>query len=241
MKTRLLVCLSIVMSVFVLGILPAAAQEDACYSKNGTWMADTQKCVMSVGVRVDVDYPLEMAQYPEVAKVIDTFITDQQKTFISSYTPDYTLPSYTNNWEMTINNEIYKFSDDIQTVVFNIHFYTGGAHPNSGYNTFTFDVKQGKQLTLEDLFQNGDVPWDIIAKLAKDDLKTQLGDMADEIMLEPGTTATNHDNYKNWALTDKSIIFFFDPYQVAAYAAGPQKVEIPFTTLHTLLVPPFAG
>jgi hypothetical protein len=241
MKTRVFVCLSLVIGLFGLGMLPAAAQEDACYSKDGNWMTETQKCVVSVGVHVDVDYPLEMAQYPEVAKVIDTFITDQQKTFVSSYTPDYTLPAHVNDWTMSIENEIYKFSDDIQSVVFNIHFYTGGAHPNSGYNSFTFDVKQGKQLALEDLFLNGDVPWDIIAKLAKDDLKTQLGDMADEMMLEPGTTATNHDNYKNWALTDTSLIFFFDPYQVAAYVAGPQKVEIPFTTLHTLLAPPIGS
>jgi len=241
MKTRVLVCLALLMSLFALGMLPAAAQEDACYGKDGNWTADTQKCVVSVGVRVDVDYPLEMAQYPEVAKVIDTFITDQQKSFISSYTPDYTLPAHVNNWGMNITNEIYKFSDDIQTVVFNISFYTGGAHPNSGYNTMTFDVKQGKQLALTDIFLKGDIPYDIIAKLVREDLKTQLGDMVDPIMFDPGTDPTNHDNYKNWALTDKSIIFFFDPYQVAAYAAGPQKVEIPFTTLHTLLAPPFAG
>ncbi|MBI1279033.1 MAG: DUF3298 domain-containing protein [Anaerolineaceae bacterium] len=241
MKTRVLVCLSVMMSLLGLGLLPAAAQEDACYSKDGNWMTDTQKCVVSVGVRVDVDYPLEMAQYPEVAKVIDTFITDQQKSFISSYTPDYTLPAHVNNWEMNISNEIYTFSDEIQTVVFNISFYTGGAHPNSGYTTMTFDVKKGKQLMLSDLFINGEVPYDIIAKLAQEDLKTHLGDMVDPIMFDPGTDPNNHDNYKNWALTDKSIIFFFDPYQVAAYAAGPQKVEIPLTTLHTLLVPPFGN
>ena len=131
MKTRVLVCFSVLMSLFALGFLPAAAQEDACYSKDGNWLPDTQKCVVSVGVHVDVDYPLALAQYPDVAKMIDTFITDQQKTFIASYTPDYTMPAYTNDWTMRISNEIYKFSDDIQSVVFDIGFYTGGAHPNS--------------------------------------------------------------------------------------------------------------
>ena len=106
MKTRVMVCLTLVISIFALGLLPVAAQEDACYSKYGNWFADTQKCTVSFGVRVDVDYPLEMAQYPEVAKVIDAFIADQQKSFISSYTPDYSLPTYTNNWSMNISNEI---------------------------------------------------------------------------------------------------------------------------------------
>jgi len=240
MKIRVFVCLTL-MSLFAVGLLPAAAQEDTCYSKDGNWLPDTQKCTVSVGVHVDVDYPLAMAQYPEAAKTIDAFITDQQKSFIASYTPDYTLPAHTNDWSMNITNEIYKYSEDIQTVVFDVSFYTGGAHPNSGYTTMTFDVKQGKQLELKDLFLNGTVPLDVISKLAQTDLKKQLVDMFDETMLEAGTTATTPDNYKNWALTDKSLIFFFDPYQVAPYAAGPQKVEIPFTTLHTLLAPPFAG
>ena len=89
------------------------------------------------------------------------------------------------------------------------------------------------------MFVNGAVPLEIISKLAQEDLKKQLGDMTDASMLEAGTTAATPDNYKNWALTPNSLIFFFDPYQVAAYAAGPQKVEIPFTTLHTLLAAPF--
>src|SRR6266542_2052224 len=94
MKTRIMVCFMVMISLFVLGLLPAAAQEDACYAKNGNWLSDTQKCVLSAGVHVDVDYPLEMAQYPAAAKAIDAFILDQQKTFIASYTPDYSLPSY---------------------------------------------------------------------------------------------------------------------------------------------------
>jgi hypothetical protein len=221
-------------------MLPAAAQEDACYAKNGNWLSDTQTCRMSAGVHVDVDYPLEMAQYPAAAKVIDAFVLDQQKSFISSYTPDYSLPSYANDWTMNITNETYKYSEDIQTVVFNISFYTGGAHPNSGYKSFTFDLKNSKELTLNDVFLNGTIPWDTISQLAQDSLKTQLGDMADPTFIEPGT-GTNPDNYKSWALTPNSLIFFFDPYQVAPYAAGPQKVEIPFATLHTSLAPAFAA
>ncbi|MEP6985618.1 MAG: DUF3298 domain-containing protein [Chloroflexota bacterium] len=241
MKTRMVVCLSMMMSLFALGMLPAAAQEDTCYSKDGNWAADTQKCTVTVGVQVNVDYPLEMAQYPEAAKTIDAFIADQQKTFIASYTPDYTLPAHVNNWGMDITNELYKYSDDIQTVLFRVSFYTGGAHPNSGYTSFTFDVKKATELTLNDVFLNGKVPLDMIAKFAQDHLKKTLGDMEDATMLEAGTTTSTPDNYKNWALTPTSIIFFFDPYQVAPYAAGPQKVEIPFTALKGQLAAPFGA
>jgi hypothetical protein len=141
---------------------------------------------------------------------------------------------------MNISNETYKFSEDIQTVVFNMSFYTGGAHPNSGYKSFTFDVKQDKELTLNDVFLNGNIPWDTISQLVQDDLKTQLADMADATTIEQGT-GTNPDNYKNWALTSDALIFFFDPYQVAPYVAGPQKVEIPLQMLKDVLTPAFMG
>ena len=68
MKTRIMVCVSMLMSLFALGMLPAAAQEDTCYSKDGNWLPDTQKCTVTVGVQVNVDYPLAFAQYPEAAK-----------------------------------------------------------------------------------------------------------------------------------------------------------------------------
>ncbi len=237
MKIRLLAASVAVMAVIV---LPVAAQEDACYTKNGNWIPDTQKCELSAGVHVTADYPLEMAQYPEAAQVIDAYIADQQKTFIASYTPDYSLPSYANDWTMNISNEMYQFSDDIRSVLFSVGYYTGGAHPNSGYNSFTFDVAQGKQLALEDVFLNGQIPWDTLSSLVQADLNTRLTDMSDAATIEMGT-GTNPDNYKSWVVTPDALIFFFDPYQVAAYAAGPQQVEIPFVALHTLLAEPFAS
>ncbi len=240
MKTRIVTLSIALISLFAFSLFPAAAQEDECYAKNGTWDADTSQCKLTVGVTVDVDYPLDFAAYPAAAAVIDAYITTQQQTFISSYTPDYSLPSYTNNWWMGISHEDYHFSDDIRSIVFTNSFYTGGAHPNSGFNTFTFDVTADKQILLEDLFVKGDIPWDTISTFVQDDLTTHLGDLSDAQMIELGT-GTNPDNYKSWALTPDSLIFFFDPYQVAAYVAGPQQSAIPLSTFAGQLNPPFAS
>jgi len=238
-KTRILALSLIVITVFTFGLMPAAAQEDDCYAKDGMWDADTNTCVITVGVTVDVGYPLELAAYPEASAVIDAFIADQQQAFISSYAPDYTLPSHVNNWWMGISHETYQFSDDIRSVLFTTSFYTGGAHPNSGHTAFTFDVATGTQLQLADLFVGGSVPWDMISTLVQDDLNTRLTEMTDAATIEAGT-GMNPDNYQSWVLTPDSIIFFFDPYQVAAYAAGPQQSEIPLSTFAEQLNAPFA-
>ena len=240
MKIRILALSLIVITVFTFGVLPAAAQEDDCYSKNGMWDAEAGKCNITVGVTVDTNYPLEFVAYPQASAVIDGFIADQQQTFIGSYTPDYTLPSQVNNWWMGISYEVYQFSDDIRSILFTTSFYTGGAHPNSGYTAFTFDVAADTQLQLADLFVDGSIPWDTISTFVQGDLNTRLTDMTDAATIEAGT-GTNPDNYKSWVLTADSIIFFFDPYQVAAYAAGPQQSAIPLSLFGDSFIPPAAA
>lgn len=240
MKKHILAVSMTAITVFAFGLFTAAAQEDQCLTKNGTWDADTSTCKLTVGVTVEVDYPLELAEFPAAAAVIDEFVANQQQSFISSYTPDYTLPSYTNNWWMGITHEDYQFSDDVRSVVFTNSFYTGGAHPNSGYTTFTFDVANDTQIMLEDLFVDGNIPWDTISTFVQGDLNSRLTDMTDSATIELGT-GTNPDNYKSWALTSDSLIFFFDPYQVAAYAAGPQQSAIPLSLFADQFIPPAAG
>ena len=40
--------------------------------------------------------------------------------------------------------------------------------------------------------------------------------------------AQKSENFKSWNITKKGLIFTFDPYQVASYAAGRFEVIIPF-------------
>lgn len=42
MKLRLVAGFSMLISLLVLAILPALAQEDACFAKNGNWQSDTK-------------------------------------------------------------------------------------------------------------------------------------------------------------------------------------------------------
>lgn len=241
MKRRMgILVLVLVLGMLAVGLLPAAAQAEAdvCLNKYGMWDAEAQKCLISSGVTVDIDYPLAFAEYPAVAAVIDGFMAEQQQAFIASYAPDFSLPAYMNKWALNIFYESYQFSDDVRTLVFTMSYYTGGAHPNSGYKTMTFDVAQGKQLELADLFVGGVIPWETISTFVQDDLNTRLVEMTDADTIAMGT-GTNPEHYHSWALTPDSLLFFFDPYQVAAYAAGPQQSAIPLSTFAGQLNAPF--
>ncbi len=238
MKIRLL--LLALLSTLLLPGLGVAAQEDACYAHYGLWDAETQTCSLTMGVQVSVNYPLELADFPLAAGTIDSFIKTHQQNFVASYTPIFDLPTFTNNWTLNINYELFQFSDTVRSVLFTLSDYTGGAHPNANFQTFTFDFANDRLLMLADVFVGGQIPWVDISTFVQVDLSEKMGDMADLQWIADGT-GENPDNYQNWVLTADSIIFFFPPYQVAAYAAGMQQVEIPFSALHTLLAPPFAS
>ncbi len=81
-------------------------------------------------------------------------------------------------------------------------------------------------------------PLATIAPLVQASLAAQLGDMADAAWIEEGASP-DPANYQDWLLTPEALTFIFEPYQVAAYAAGPQTVSIPLTEIAGLLAPQF--
>ena len=51
------------------------------------------------------------------------------------------------------------------------------------------------------------------------------------------------ENYGNWNITADGLLITFDEYQVAAYAAGPQEVNVPYAEVQSIIDPhgPLAG
>jgi hypothetical protein len=45
------------------------------------------------------------------------------------------------------------------------------------------------------------------------------------------------DNYQSWNISADGLVITFDEYLVAAYAAGPQIVTIPYAELQAMIDP----
>lgn len=222
----------------LLPVSPAAAQEDTCFEKGGTWDAEAGTCVIQAQIDIQIDYPIAFTEYTFAAEIIDTFLHDAQRSFlgpISEYGFFYSPGPLT----LDISYETASFSETVRSLKFTIYDYTGGAHGNTFFQTFVFDTANARELTLQDVFAAGD-PLAEVAGFARDQLSATLGDMTDAEWLESGTAPTP-ENYANWILTSDSLVFFFPPYQVAAYAAGPQTVTIPLSAINDLLDPAFAS
>ncbi len=155
--------------------------------------------------------------------------------------PGTETPAETLNSSLNVGYEIRCATDDLISVAFTESDYErGAAHPNSSTTVLNYDVKNGKKLALADLFNSRTSYLNAIStyciKELKDRSKKDKDSMLDDEMMKSGASA-RADNYKAWAITKKGLWITFDPYQVAAYAAGPQYVLVPYSALKDLIKP----
>ncbi len=183
------------------------------------------------------------AYYPETGnqlanKTMQAFIADQvvqfkQDTGVENIDPKHAKEmGLSSEYKYTLNIDyIPVLANDVYNYVFTIDTDTGGAHSNQFTKTFSYTA-DGAEITLADLF----VPKSNYLTVISNYVQTELGkrDGADQKWIADGA-GPKADNYQSFDVQDSGIEFIFDPYQVAAYAAGTQKVLVPYTALSSVL------
>jgi Protein of unknown function (DUF3298)/Deacetylase PdaC len=205
----------------------AQSNDDACLQKGGM-VDDKGKCMLTINLQVSVDYPLELTQQSDlVASTVDDVIKKAKDEIMTSVSGDF-IPG-SGQYALDITYDTVTHSDNIYTLVLTVYQFMGGAHGSTSILPYTFDLKNNKVLTLDDLFINTADALKLIEPLAQDAIKTAIGaDMVQDDMLTAGTAPTV-DNYQFFSLDKDSITFYFQQYQVAPYAAGIQTVTIPLS------------
>lgn len=112
-----------------------------------------------------------------------------------------------------------------------VYAYTGGAHGNLFSFPFTYDLATGESVRLSDLFYGGTAYLDTLAAHVTERLVAKRGTgwmFEDAIPPDPTYFAF-------FTLGADSLHVFFPPYAIAAYAAGPSEVAVPYTALEPVL------
>jgi hypothetical protein len=115
--------------------------------------------------------------------------------------------------------------------------YTGGAHPNSVNQYASFDLTDGQQLTLTELLVPGYEP--SLSAVAEQRFRELRQIPPGESLTAAGYWFENevfalNDNF---AVTDEGLLFYFNPYEVTAYALGPTELVISREDLNDLILP----
>lgn len=246
MKRHLITC--VLLAGLLISNVSAFAQEtDKCMEKGGRtgYVApdgtyQEVECALNTGLSMVIDYPLAIVERDLLVETtVDSFVQQTRGDFLNAFmesgAPDTMMIS---SWTMDVSHTEYQHSEQVFSLKFDIYTYTGGAHGLTVFSTYTFDLEKGQVLTLDDLFLPESNPLETLAPLAQAALREQLGADADIAWIDEGASP-DPINYSDFVLTEDALLIFFEPYQVVAYAYGPQTVTLPLADLATILRPEY--
>lgn len=118
----------------------------------------------------------------------------------------------------------------------------GAAHGVSSSKTFTFDKRTGSLLTLADLFKPNSKYLQTLSNISRAQLPVAIEKKTgapwavstDLQTINEGTTP-DAKNFRSFYLEKSDLVLIFDPYDVAAYVAGPQTLRIAASDLQSIL------
>ncbi len=145
-----------------------------------------------------------------------------------------TAPTMNNGSTLNVKYTLLSQIDDLWSFKFDFAFYSdGAAHPGLNSTTLNYDLAQGKELALADLFLPNSDYLGAISRYCITELSKQPffdGPFSEGAQPQP-------ENYRNWNITPAGLMITFDEYQVAPYAAGPQTITVPYSELNGLINP----
>lgn len=124
------------------------------------------------------------------------------------------------HYEVNASVEIMRADEEVFTILYENYSFLGGPHPNTVATLKSFDTKTGKELALTDVVKSKKDLLEAVKKSLKEEYKEVEFNDLDKSMkdYEDGKAELN------WGVTNNGITVYFNPYDLAAYAFGPQSV-----------------
>ncbi len=164
-------------------------------------------------------------------------VFDQMKASYQSLQADF--PEYNTPWELqrrvaVIHNTKALISLRLAEVVF-----TGGAHPNQKRTYYSLTQPQNRVLALNDILADPGAAE--LKRIAEQEFRRSKNLLPDTPLDQAGFWFDGNQFQlpDNWALTDKGLLFYYNPYEIAAYNQGPIRLVLPYGRIKPLLKPAF--
>lgn len=122
-------------------------------------------------------------------------------------------------------------------IVFTVDTFEGGAHPNHTFKTFNFLMPDGAQVFLGEIL-DGKRGFDRLSRIIVPRLVKEIGTgdnaLTDKEWIGRGAGPLAN-NFADFILLPSKLHIYFSPYQVAAYAAGPQETTVDLQALKDVI------
>lgn len=165
--------------------------------------------------------------------VIPELVQEEQNFEIGRFLldDDLNLPAQIEkNFELWGNYQISRPSKNAVTIIFELWNYTGSEQGNLDILTLNYNLLSGQRLSFVDIFTHPDIALELMSSWTRKKLKDRFGGNMSNKNLEDGTMPLI-ENFSSLTLTPGGICINFQPWQVAEWAIGIQKVEMPLEAL----------
>ena len=144
------------------------------------------------------------------------------------------MADYGMGWYYEARVEVEILTDTLLALSVQEEYFTGGAHGGRGTYFININPKTGANFTLDNYFKPG-----YAASLREigDRLFRRSHEIADTSSLHDSMFEFPNDRFElnqNYGFTREGLKFYYNNYEIAAYAEGPSEVLIPYDSLNSL-------
>lgn len=145
------------------------------------------------------------------------------------------FPDVSQSWIVERSGEVKLNKANIFSIDYTEYAFTGGAHPNTFVSFKNYNLNNGEEITLDELFTLEKQQQ--LTKGAEQEFRKlkQIG--PDDDLGSAGFWFENNEFSlnDNFLITENSLIFYYNNYEITAYAFGPTELVIPYTKLKRLI------
>lgn len=178
--------------------------------------------------------------YPTVVSGLTTEQTLTFNNFAENFAEkvyDSQIGEMPNTWDGSVTVE--RADSKIISVDMQAILDFGAAHPDTSSYTINYSVKDSKEITFQDLFNEKPGYLNTLSTLVRTRVNEgfKMGGVdpsAIESMIEDGTKPDSK-NFQKFVIGNFYITFIYDPYEVAPYAYGTRQAMISFDELKEIL------
>jgi len=160
--------------------------------------------------------------------LMDGFIQDYE-----SFKKEF--PDAPQSWTVERTGEVKLNKANIFSIDYTEYVFTGGAHPNTFVSFKNFNLTNGEEITLDELIslenQNE------LTKIAEKEFRKLKKLNPDDDLGKAGFWFED-DEFSlndNFLITDNSLIFYYNNYDITAYAFGPTELIVPYSEIKSLV------
>ncbi len=190
-------------------------------------------------LETNIKYP-EFTDLPELNKRIENTILSNWKNFKSYSKESWNEIATLNNrgngklapFDYMVTFEV-SGSANIISVLLNTYVFDGGAHGNTSLISLNYDLNTGKyidirQASLMDYNQISSICRDTLYKKLIDNEKSGMSPTEKDSMKQMINTGAfpQAGNFEIFTVDGSKVYAWFEPYSVAPYAYGIQKIQI---------------